>query len=94
MFAQDVVDTPSIGVDPMHVLNKLNKMQEISSAMTSVLLKICAHGPDRSIFIKKMLDLDKVIHELRLDSIEATLKDCTSSGTIAAPESGASFSCI
>nr|CAB3488276.1 unnamed protein product [Digitaria exilis] len=49
----------STGIDPMHVLKKLNKMQEISSAMASVLLKIFAHGSDRIMFIEKMLDLDK-----------------------------------
>lgn len=92
MFAQDVVvDAPFSGVDPMHVINKLDKMQEISSAMTSMLLKICAHRPDRSMFIKKMLDLDKMMYELRGDSMDAIIKDCTSSGTTAVLESSASF---
>lgn len=78
----------------MRVLQKVNELQEISSSLPSLLLKICTNGPERSMFLEKLLGLEKVQHELRVESMKAAMKDCTSSGMTAAPESSASFSCI
>ncbi|KAJ1281854.1 hypothetical protein BS78_03G005700 [Paspalum vaginatum] len=74
-FCPDVVEAPSGGMDPMHVINKVNDLQVISSGVIGLLFNILPHGPDRSECLGKLLELEELFHQLRADSVEAIIKD-------------------
>ncbi|KAL6651380.1 hypothetical protein ACP70R_010305 [Stipagrostis hirtigluma subsp. patula] len=65
------VNVPSSGMDPIYVRKKVEALRHISDAMIT-LLDICTSGPEYSLFVKKLLEHENLLHELRLGCLECT----------------------
>ncbi|KAF7110642.1 hypothetical protein CFC21_110724 [Triticum aestivum] len=75
-FCPDVVDARSgWTVDANHVLNKIETLGDISTAMAMLVNKTCTYGgPDHTMFLEKTFEHEKMIFELRLDCQKAKTK--------------------